>query len=917
MATPVEWLGNFQANTGTAATGTQSDPHIIGLANGNILVAWTESADGAVGTTNGADIIGKIYDSEGNVIRDSYRLNSNRTADDETDFDIAATNDGGFVMVYVDDDISDVNQTTVIWERFDSNGDQSDVVVVADELVAADDLSNPQVAVDLVTNLSFITYTDDVGADVDISGNTVTDAGVLGTEFAAAQNSAEFDRNGDVAVLSNGNFVSVYEEDDAGTTSIEAMIMTSAGAVVTAAFTVTAGTASTPKVASLAGGGFVVVWNTANDILYQVFDNAGVAVTGDLTAASGADLQNEPDVVALVDGGFVISWDDDTDLHTEAARFTAAGVLDGGQFTIQATDGTSPDLGLTADGRILSVSRDLGGAGQDIFASIWDPRGAIVNAGDYDNSSRNFLQTFVITGGPGATTINGDGSDETLLGQGGNDTVNGGSGTDSIRGGGGADVLLGGFEVDNVDGGGGNDTIRVLDGQFGDNADGGLGTDTLDLSNVLAGGGEEANIDLGAGTWTSTFHTSSTITGIEVVLGTQGNDTLKGNNSGGVTLDGGLGDDRIDGTLNGQVLLGGDGADTIFASELVATGVGDSIDGGFGADSLVGGGGDDTIVGGSGSDVVDAGDGNDSVDGGFDGDTLLGGLGNDTIFAHAGLTSVIADSIIGAGGDDSLTGATANDTLQGGSGFDVLSGREGDDLMLGAGDDDTLDGGIGFDSLDGGNGNDSLTGGGGSDTLQGGGDADTLNGGGAIDFADYSAASAKVIADLKSPSNNTNSALGDVYVSIENLRGTALRDKLAGDDEANRLEGLAENDQLNGRDGADTLVGGGGKDRLKGGEDADQFVLNDLSLKDKILDFESGIDEIALDGGVFGLAPGALDPNVFVIGTAAGDANDRIIYDAIKGKLYFDADGTGAGAQVRIANLSGDPSLAASDFIVI
>lgn len=51
MATPVEWLGNFQVNTGAAGIDSQGDPRVIGLANGNILVAWTEGPDSAIGST--------------------------------------------------------------------------------------------------------------------------------------------------------------------------------------------------------------------------------------------------------------------------------------------------------------------------------------------------------------------------------------------------------------------------------------------------------------------------------------------------------------------------------------------------------------------------------------------------------------------------------------------------------------------------------------------------------------------------------------------------------------------------------------------------------------------------------------------------------------------------------------------------
>ena len=85
-----------------------------------------------------------------------------------------------------------------------------------------------------------------------------------------------------------------------------------------------------------------------------------------------------------------------------------------------------------------------------------------------------------------------------------------------------------------------------------------------------------------------------------------------------------------------------------------------------------------------------------------------------------------------------------------------------------------------------------------------------------------------------------------------------------------------------------------------------------------IVDFAAGTDKIALDDAVFtGLGLGALTASAFVTGTAAGDADDRIIYDSATGQLYFDADGNGAGAAILFATLQGAPALTASDFLVI
>ena len=57
--------------------------------------------------------------------------------------------------------------------------------------------------------------------------------------------------------------------------------------------------------------------------------------------------------------------------------------------------------------------------------------------------------------------------------------------------------------------------------------------------------------------------------------------------------------------------------------------------------------------------------------------------------------------------------------------------------------------------------------------------------------------------------------------------------------------------------------------------------------------------------------------DAFFLGKEAHDANDRILYDKAKGALWYDADGSGAHAAVKIAVLSNKPALTLSDFYVI
>ena len=47
------------------------------------------------------------------------------------------------------------------------------------------------------------------------------------------------------------------------------------------------------------------------------------------------------------------------------------------------------------------------------------------------------------------------------------------------------------------------------------------------------------------------------------------------------------------------------------------------------------------------------------------------------------------------------------------------------------------------------------------------------------------------------------------------------------------------------------------------------------------------------------------------------DADDRILYDAATGNLFYDADGVGGTAAILIATLAGQPSLTVSDLEIV
>lgn len=166
----------------------------------------------------------------------------------------------------------------------------------------------------------------------------------------------------------------------------------------------------------------------------------------------------------------------------------------------------------------------------------------------------------------------------------------------------------------------------------------------------------------------------------------------------------------------------------------------------------------------------------------------------------------------------------------------------------------------------------------------------------------------------------------------DTIFGNGVRNILDGGAGADQLRGGAGNDVLKGGVGNDKLYGGSGKDHLTGGGGADRFVfdtkLNATSNVDTITDYDAGgvADRIGLDDDIFralgvaGTTAGAsLAVSRFHQGAAAHDASDRVIYDASTGALYYDPDGTGQAAQVKLAILgtSAHPTLNAGDFLVL
>jgi Ca2+-binding RTX toxin-like protein len=235
--------------------------------------------------------------------------------------------------------------------------------------------------------------------------------------------------------------------------------------------------------------------------------------------------------------------------------------------------------------------------------------------------------------------------------------------------------------------------------------------------------------------------------------------------------------------------------------------------------------------------------------------------------------------------------------------------------------------------LTGNGANNTLTGLGGNDTLIGGSGADTMIGGLGDDTYVVDSAS-DVVTEVAGQGTDTVQTTLSSYTMAGNVEALVFTNSAAhsgtGNTLANTLIGNGAANVLNGGDGADQLHGGAGADQLTGGNGSDRFYFDSLfatSNVDTVTDFTHGSDRLMLDDalftalGVVGSTAGtALDANSFRLGSVAAEADDRILYDAATGKLYYDPTGSAtAGDEVQFAVLGASvhPTLDASDFLVV
>lgn len=236
-----------------------------------------------------------------------------------------------------------------------------------------------------------------------------------GIEFLVNAQNLGFQYKPMITDLADGRFVITWEDyaDTLGGSDVKAQAFSASGTKQGSEFLVntqTAGDQYDPTITGLADGGFVIIWEENNDgtsIKGQRFSANGTKQGGEfLVNSQSTDDQYDPTITALSGGGFVVTWQSYNEMLSEseilAQMFSASGTKQGSEFLVNTKNAGylyKPMITNLADDRFVITWEDYADAlgGGDIKAQVFSANGA--------KEGNEFLVNTEATGDQSGSTI--------------------------------------------------------------------------------------------------------------------------------------------------------------------------------------------------------------------------------------------------------------------------------------------------------------------------------------------------------------------------------------------------------------------------------------------------------------------------------------------------------------------------------
>jgi hypothetical protein len=434
---------NDEARLGTAGGGSASDgagPALATLSTGSLVAVWQGSGNG---------LWAQARDAAGNAIGNAYALTPNGANGNsavEGQPAVTALAGGRYVVAYT---LTEGGASKIAYRVVEANGSAGAEHVL--DAGGTGDAAMPALAtlagdsVALAWRSGGMVHVQQLAADGSVIGAQQVH-GALGSAYSP-----------DIVALKEGGYVLAWGEINDGNVYAAVGKVVGTSIAVGAAFVASgdgyaasiATAAPLPHLTTLAGGGFVVTWDSymndphgfsLSDVYFQRFDGSGHA----LGAVSQANVLSgggryDAAVAALSDGGFVITWQGgDGDANgIFGRRFGADGsALDQQEFAVsqgRIGDQSHADVTALAGGGFGAAWVDTAAGGASVELRIL--QGQVIGGGIAQNvthSGDSAVMTSPLMVSPAAhPAIFGSAGADALGVATGMVTLDGGSGLDT------------------------------------------------------------------------------------------------------------------------------------------------------------------------------------------------------------------------------------------------------------------------------------------------------------------------------------------------------------------------------------------------------------------------------------------------------------------------------------------------------
>ncbi len=373
--------GEFLVNS--MIVNTQDTPTVTGLPGGGFAIGWRDNSD-LVGDTSSFGLKIQVFDAAGSKVGSEFLANTS-TLNSQEQPKLTSLASGALVVSWTDYSLQggDATGSSIKAQIFAPSSQVTTDIGISSTIVSETAVQNLPVATlsangALNAGHSYQLIDDSTGGAFSIIGDRLVVADSTKLDFEVSQSA-------DITVRATDSFGNVFDEIlhlSIADTALEARY--SAGPDVLAN-TATLNNQQQSATASLASGGYVVTWSDGsaqgNDIFgygikAQVYDVSGNKVGGELAVNSTVTgNQTTPAVASLQTGGFIVTWADDSRVGIDtsgagvkAQLYDAAGGKVGGEFLVNTATlnaQNAPSVATLAGGGFVITWTDASHLGGD------------------------------------------------------------------------------------------------------------------------------------------------------------------------------------------------------------------------------------------------------------------------------------------------------------------------------------------------------------------------------------------------------------------------------------------------------------------------------------------------------------------------------------------------------------------------